>query len=571
MKIQKKYVSVLAAVLALAVIAGCAVNPSPAETPAVTPSTEATPMGQCSTAEECLIALPGLDSIELAAAGGETISANVTERRVSDLEKVCEISGLDENGVIEGWIYKSWCRLDVPLDDVMLAGAMERDGDWLCVDGPLAAYMLRRPDGSYDPGGGMVLNDKPAAYNGDYYELVWDAYCSARGMEPLYLLDWTGVLGAQELGTVSAHRFDGDGWYVYVPQGLWKYDGNPLSSHMNWLFSSAYGTGSNVLIELLDEPSEYSERTVVSESGDAYVIEVPAGERRFLITASYDSAGEAYCELAASREIARSFRLWDGTESGAEPDYPTADEFQYAENAALHDCVYAWASENLPGVNSVSGPELVSSYGSQGPGNGVTLETWSYLAGDEPRAVIVLNDGGRYDIIHEDSADALTARYGSLEEAGPGWWAESGLEYAVDLPELWWTVPDTPLPLSVHAVRQTVGGVWSAHLPAKGWLLNEADEGVWRLEAASGSGAYFEIRFMDAGEYEAWYNEFTDGGSSTPVNGGVYATGDGFLSHTWYSREDSEPHGVVMTLSWPNDAAAEGATLLRVLKSVKLL
>ena len=93
---------------------------------------------------------------------------------------------------------------------------------------------------------------------------------------------------------------------------------------------------------------------------------------------------------------------------------------------------------------------------------------------------------------------------------------------------------------------------------------------VTREQAATFLVRYAQVMGLELEPVQAAV-EFTDGGSSTPVNGGVYATGDGFLSHTWYNREDSEPHGVVMTLSWPNDAAAEGATLLRVLKSVKLL
>ncbi len=54
----------------------------------------------------------------------------------------------------------------------------------------------------------------------------------AVGGMPVYILDWTGRLngGDDALGNFPAERFDGDGWYIYVPMQLWQYDGAALTA-----------------------------------------------------------------------------------------------------------------------------------------------------------------------------------------------------------------------------------------------------------------------------------------------------------------------------------------------------
>ena len=320
MKIQKKYAGVLAGLLALAVIAGCAANPAePPETPEpaqepVTETSPAEPTGMCATAEEAaVIYQPGLDTVEVGVAGGEVRAANVTDRRITDFQKVCEIEGLAEGAVVEGYTYKSWCTLDLPVNEIMLAGDMELDGDWICLDGTMLGYALRYPDGSYDPCGWLVLNDRAAQYE-SYSELVWDEYCSARGLTPLYIVDLRHELGSEE--NSPFRRFDGDGWYIYLPLSGWEINFDDIG-----VFSGPAGGGTaGVTLELMEGPGE--DGAVVSrvDADGVHTLTrvVSNGDSHYLLTGSWgenvlDSQAEAGVQSeAVVRLIMESFTLWDG-------------------------------------------------------------------------------------------------------------------------------------------------------------------------------------------------------------------------------------------------------------------
>ena len=204
----------------------------------------------CATAEEAaVIYQPGLDTVDVGVAGGEVRAANVTDRRITDFQKVCEIEGLAEGAVVEGYTYKSWCTLDLPVNEIMLAGDMELDGDWICLDGTMLGYVLRYPNGSYDPCGWLVLNDRVAQYE-SYSELVWDEYCSARGLTPLYIVDLRHELGSEE--NSPFRRFDGDGWYIYLPLSGWEKSFDDIG-----VFSGPAGGGTaGVTLELMEGPGE---------------------------------------------------------------------------------------------------------------------------------------------------------------------------------------------------------------------------------------------------------------------------------------------------------------------------
>ena len=100
---------------------------------------------------------------------------------------------------------------------------------------------------------------------------------------------------------------------------LWQYDGMPMSSHLCWAFSSAYGTGSTVTVEQLNGPSPYETVTACEyDSGDGeheYAVYVPVTEDvHYVITARWDDSAITLNEYtategAAAREIADSFHL----------------------------------------------------------------------------------------------------------------------------------------------------------------------------------------------------------------------------------------------------------------------
>ena len=281
MKKHKRYAVILSAALALAVIAGCAVNPAepggsdntPDHTPYPAAADGSYSGGAFGSMEEFFALMDSRNpeqTHEYAAADGGTATAKVEDIR-RDIAKVCEIEGLAGDAVIEGYTVESWYDLDVPADEVPLYGDMRRDGEYVSF-GTMLYYALRYPDGSLLPEGGDTnANERLALYEGSWAKLVWDNYVSARadGMgnteQPLY----TAYIRPQESGaqSIPALRYDGDGWYMYVPRSLWYFAGSPLSSHPNWLFSSADGLGSSsIMVELREGTVDTSGARAISES-----------------------------------------------------------------------------------------------------------------------------------------------------------------------------------------------------------------------------------------------------------------------------------------------------------------
>ena len=331
MKKHKRYAVILSAALALAVIAGCAVNPAepggsdntPDHTPYPAAADGSYSGGAFGSMEEFFALMDSRNpeqTHEYAAADGGTATAKVEDIR-RDIAEVCEIEGLAGDAVIEGYTVESWYDLDVPADEVPLYGDMRRDGEYVSF-GTMLYYALRYPDGSLLPEGGDTnANERLALYEGSWAKLVWDNYVSARadGMgnteQPLY----TAYIRPQESGAqpIPALRYDGDGWYMYVPRSLWYFAGSPLSSHPNWLFSSADGLGSSsIMVELREGTVDTSGAGSAGPHSASRTVDAGDG-RHYLISASWD--GEAADETDASmayivNQILESFTLW---ESGA--------------------------------------------------------------------------------------------------------------------------------------------------------------------------------------------------------------------------------------------------------------
>ena len=331
MKKHKRYAVILSAALALAVIAGCAVNPAepggsdntPDHTPYPAAADGSYSGGAFGSMEEFFALMDSRNpeqTHEYAAADGGTATAKVEDIR-RDIAKVCEIEGLAGDAVIEGYTVESWYDLDVPADEVPLYGDMRRDGEYVSF-GTMLYYALRYPDGSLLPEGGDTnANERLALYEGSWAKLVWDNYVSARadGMgnteQPLY----TAYIRPQESGaqSIPALRYDGDGWYMYVPRSLWYFAGSPLSSHPNWLFSSADGLGSSsIMVELREGTVDTSGAGSAGPHSASRTVDAGDG-RHYLISASWD--GEAADETDAAmayivNQILESFTLW---ESGA--------------------------------------------------------------------------------------------------------------------------------------------------------------------------------------------------------------------------------------------------------------
>ena len=117
------------------------------------------------------------------------------------------------------------------------------------------------------------------------------------------------LMADQELYN-DAKRFDGEGWYIYVPVGLWAYGGSPLSSHESHAFCSAYDTGSYVMVEKRDsrfERPEDGSRTDGEYTELRRIVELEDGEY-FLITARYSESAVAANEYTATEPAAATAR-----------------------------------------------------------------------------------------------------------------------------------------------------------------------------------------------------------------------------------------------------------------------
>ena len=118
MKKHKRYAVILSAALALAVIAGCAVNPAepggsdntPDHTPYPAAADGSYSGGAFGSMEEFFALMDSRNpeqTHEYAAADGGTATAKVEDIR-RDIAKVCEIEGLAGDAVIEGYTVESW-------------------------------------------------------------------------------------------------------------------------------------------------------------------------------------------------------------------------------------------------------------------------------------------------------------------------------------------------------------------------------------------------------------------------------------------------------------------------------
>ncbi len=131
LKPAKKWASVLAALLAVVIIAGCSANPAqsdatPESTPGSTPTEQ--PGGNYVSVEAMLDTAYERSLGEVTWSDGGVSVFPATDWRIDNLEKVCEIDGLDPDTVIEGWTYDVWFQLDIAEEDVNLSGICSATG-----------------------------------------------------------------------------------------------------------------------------------------------------------------------------------------------------------------------------------------------------------------------------------------------------------------------------------------------------------------------------------------------------------------------------------------------------------
>ena len=280
-------------------------------------STPAPASGEYATMDEYFDEVAGsTDTVEYPSASSQSMAeARVLDARVES-ETRGEVTGLAPEGTLEVWEYSIYYRLDVDSQDVMPVGGMLTDGDYYCFE-ERRVYALRHSDGSYD-----VLHDARYAY--DSYatpaEQLYDWYVEEYNLDiPTVYTDWTDEIngGDYTLGSFPARLFAGEGWYIYVPVSLWDYSGSPDGSGLSWTFSSAYGTGSTLTVELVSGAAGEGTTEHNSAPEHSVVRRVAIDDRsHWEITAEWNSdnldiSPYAAVEPNALRQMVGSFTVAD--------------------------------------------------------------------------------------------------------------------------------------------------------------------------------------------------------------------------------------------------------------------
>lgn len=195
------------------------------------------------------------------AATQSQVTVDVLDAKIAWLEKQGEVTGLAPDGVLEAWSYNILVKLDADPEDVMLVGGQYEEDGYFDLEGQggRITVALRGADGSYDVLYDAVINDGLDffSYCNTTEEAIHDWYVKKYGLDrPLYVMDWVDCVTVPEggsLGNIPVHRFDGDGWYIYIPVQAWNC---PESAEMPCIFTSAYYTGSTLKVDYFDYSPE---------------------------------------------------------------------------------------------------------------------------------------------------------------------------------------------------------------------------------------------------------------------------------------------------------------------------
>lgn len=261
-----------------------------------------------------------------AADGSGEKTANVADTR-GFLDMEAELPGLAPNGTLVLYRYITELKLDVPPEDVALAGGMYEDDElWYDLEGQggHSLVVLRYDDGSVD-----VLFDRPNNddrgglyhYEESAEEILYDFYVRENNLDlPLYTTDLT--VGGN---SIPAHRRDSDGWYIYIPVQGWS----EASSGGTARWISAYNTGSTISVTFVtDEEREQLCQDVEGRTETYYSSGSGTG---WLVVTQYDPSVQirsdvAGLEPAILEAMARSINLASGSTVQVKIEQTTQNE-----------------------------------------------------------------------------------------------------------------------------------------------------------------------------------------------------------------------------------------------------
>lgn len=214
--------------------------------------------------------------------GEKEKTAAVVDAKIGWLEWQGEAVGLAPEGILEAWTYNILVKPDAPTEEIMLVGGMyEQDGYFdLEGQGGHVAVVLRYHDGGCD-----VLYDAPVNDGMDFYgyhlsweEALHDWYVTEHGLDlPLYVRNLPSHTTDADGNPweAPAHRYDGVGFYLYIPVSAWEYvTVDPLFSDTHWEWISRYNTGATLTVTYHTQSAE-DMRTVAQKQGYAQVSGTP--------------------------------------------------------------------------------------------------------------------------------------------------------------------------------------------------------------------------------------------------------------------------------------------------------
>lgn len=224
----------------------------------------AIPTGQYASVEEYIVQQAvGKDTVSLmmweipsTELSDEEYEATVVDRKLGFLKHYGSLEGLSPDGTLEAWGYEWLIKPDtseINPEHIVLAGGQYMDEDgYICFTNGQIVVALHYPDGSYD-----ILGEEPHGDGIDFFgyhnsteESIYDWYVKKYNLDlPLYVEDWIDLITVPEggrLGNYPVHRFDGDGWYIYIPIDSWT---TPVrNSAGNYEIYSQYDTGSHIIV-----------------------------------------------------------------------------------------------------------------------------------------------------------------------------------------------------------------------------------------------------------------------------------------------------------------------------------
>ena len=318
------WVTVLAAALVVVGIAACAANPK--ERPRETEE----PVQTQPPAADATVTLPGAytsvegylrteimrtreeQGVNLFSPDGAGVHVDVTQTEIVSLQITGTLDGLAPEGQLQSWRYRVRMKLPEDAPAHQLVGAMREEDGWL-EDGAHDLVALVYPNERMD-----VLYDFPVndgfsfyGYHLSYEEAIYDWYITAKRLDlPLYVTDWGAGFSAD--GNYPVHRYDGDGWYIYIPISGWTLT---EASEARTKWTSDYDTGSTLVVREISAEELEAERPALVD-GQAEWLFTDGNGRYWILFSQYDPklrlrSSWVAAEPGILQRMAESFRVGD--------------------------------------------------------------------------------------------------------------------------------------------------------------------------------------------------------------------------------------------------------------------